>query len=101
MSSRAQNILAGNFYWYDNNWHYIRKWDHLKNSSSLSPLNDPQQQALKRLQSQDLSESDCHYEPLASLIDQFALDPGPGQRERRENDERDQEIDCMCHRQLK
>jgi 8-amino-3,8-dideoxy-alpha-D-manno-octulosonate transaminase len=56
---KAQNILAGNFYWYDNNWHYIRKWDHLKNSSSLSPLNDPQQEALKKLQSQDLSESDA------------------------------------------
>ena len=55
---KAQNILAGNFYWYDNNWHYIRKWDHLKNSSSLSPLNDPQQEALKKLRSQDLSESD-------------------------------------------
>ena len=36
-NSKAQNILAGNFYWYDNNWHYIRKWDHLKYSSSLSP----------------------------------------------------------------
>jgi 8-amino-3,8-dideoxy-alpha-D-manno-octulosonate transaminase len=21
----------GCFYWYDNNWHYIRQWDHLKN----------------------------------------------------------------------
>jgi 8-amino-3,8-dideoxy-alpha-D-manno-octulosonate transaminase len=56
---KVQNILAGNFYWYDNNWHYIRKWDHLKNSSSLSPLNDPQQQALKKLRSQDLPESDA------------------------------------------
>jgi 8-amino-3,8-dideoxy-alpha-D-manno-octulosonate transaminase len=56
---KAQNILAGNFYWYDNNWHYIRKWDHLKNSSSLSPLNDQQQAALKKLQLQDFSESDA------------------------------------------
>jgi 8-amino-3,8-dideoxy-alpha-D-manno-octulosonate transaminase len=35
---KAQNILAGNFYWYDNNWHYIRKWDHLKNSITLNAL---------------------------------------------------------------
>ena len=35
---KAQNILAGNFYWYDNNWHYIRKWDHLKNSTTLNAL---------------------------------------------------------------
>jgi len=56
---KAQNILAGNFYWYDNNWHYIRKWDHLKNSTSLYPLNEAQQTALKKIQSQDLSASDA------------------------------------------
>lgn len=32
---KSQGILAGNFYWFDNNWHYIRKWDHLKNSITL------------------------------------------------------------------
>ena len=35
---KAQNILAGNFYWYDNNWHYISKWEHLKNSVTLNAL---------------------------------------------------------------
>ena len=35
---KAQGILAGNFYWFDNNWHYIRKWDHLKNSITLNAL---------------------------------------------------------------
>lgn len=30
----------GVFYWYDNNWHYHRKWDHLKNLESLSPLSE-------------------------------------------------------------
>lgn len=35
---KAQGILAGNFYWFDNNWHYIRKWDHLKNSVTLNAL---------------------------------------------------------------
>jgi len=55
---RSQNILAGNFYWYDNNWHYIRKWDHLKNSTTLHLMNDAQQSALKKLQSQDFSASD-------------------------------------------
>jgi 8-amino-3,8-dideoxy-alpha-D-manno-octulosonate transaminase len=56
---KTQNILAGNFYWYDNNWHYIRKWDHLKNVSSLYPLNEQQQGALTKLQSQDFFESDA------------------------------------------
>ena len=35
---KTQGILAGNFYWYDNNWHYVRKWDHLKNSTTLNAL---------------------------------------------------------------
>lgn len=35
---KAEGILAGNFYWFDNNWHYIRKWDHLKNSVTLNSL---------------------------------------------------------------
>jgi 8-amino-3,8-dideoxy-alpha-D-manno-octulosonate transaminase len=33
---KAQGILAGNFYWYNNNWHYISKWDHLKNAITLN-----------------------------------------------------------------
>ena len=35
---KAAGILAGNFYWFDNNWHYIRKWDHLKEANTLSRL---------------------------------------------------------------
>lgn len=35
---RNRGILAGNFYWFDNNWHYIRKWDHLKQSVTLNSL---------------------------------------------------------------
>ena len=46
---RQQGALAGNFYWYDNNWHYIRKWDHLKQAASLYNLTDPQQKALHAL----------------------------------------------------
>lgn len=35
---REAGILAGNFYWYNNNWHYIRKWDHLKKALTLNTL---------------------------------------------------------------
>jgi len=56
---KGQGALAGNFYWYDNNWHYIRKWDHLKNYASLHALNNDQQAALKKLQTQDFSASDA------------------------------------------
>ncbi len=29
---------VGCAYWYDNNWHYFRKWHHLKNGKSAAPL---------------------------------------------------------------
>ena len=56
---KAQGILAGNFYWYDNNWHYIRKWHHLKNAAALNNLSDAQQKALLQLQTKDFSASDA------------------------------------------
>ena len=28
----------GNFYWFDNNWHYYKKWDHLHNLDGVSPI---------------------------------------------------------------
>lgn len=55
---KAQGIAAGNFYWFDNNWHYIRKWDHLKNVTALNKLNDAQEGGLKKLATQDFSASD-------------------------------------------
>jgi 8-amino-3,8-dideoxy-alpha-D-manno-octulosonate transaminase len=56
---KAQGILAGSLYWFDNNWHYIRKWDHLKKAASLYPLFDAQRQSLHRLATQDFSASDA------------------------------------------
>jgi 8-amino-3,8-dideoxy-alpha-D-manno-octulosonate transaminase len=55
---KSEGIQAGNFYWYNNNWHYIRKWDHLKQATSLYRLSPVQEAALKRLSVQDFSESD-------------------------------------------
>lgn len=34
----AKEGLNGNPYWYDNNWHYIKKWEHLKNVDSMHQL---------------------------------------------------------------
>lgn len=56
---KAQGIAAGNFYWFDNNWHYIRKWDHLKTAASLYPLHDSQRKALEKINGQDFSASDA------------------------------------------
>ena len=32
--------IDGCFHYYDNNWHYVRKWDHLKELKSLYPLSE-------------------------------------------------------------
>jgi 8-amino-3,8-dideoxy-alpha-D-manno-octulosonate transaminase len=32
----------GGMYWYDNNWHYIRKWQHLQNGAFMNRLPDEQ-----------------------------------------------------------
>lgn len=44
---KVQGIMPGNFYWYNNNWHYISKWDHLKNAISLNGLSDAVTNRLK------------------------------------------------------
>ncbi|BFG71395.1 DegT/DnrJ/EryC1/StrS family aminotransferase [Sediminibacterium sp. KACHI17] len=56
---KEQGILAGNFYWYANNWHYISKWDHLKNATTLNRLSDVQQQALLKLKDTSFAASDA------------------------------------------
>jgi 8-amino-3,8-dideoxy-alpha-D-manno-octulosonate transaminase len=56
---KQHGILAGNFYWFDNNWHYIKKWDHLKNATALHRLSDAQQKTLTGLQTKDFSASDA------------------------------------------
>jgi 8-amino-3,8-dideoxy-alpha-D-manno-octulosonate transaminase len=56
---KAQQIFAGNFYWFEHNWHYIRKWDHLKTVKTLNHLTAEQSAALKKLESQDFTKSDA------------------------------------------
>lgn len=55
---RTQGILAGNFYWFINNWHYIRKWDHLKQAASLHNISPEQKEALLRLRDRSFAASD-------------------------------------------
>ncbi len=56
---KAQGILEGNFYWYANNWHYIKQWQHLKEVKSLYNLHAEQKNALQKLQTQNFSASDA------------------------------------------
>lgn len=56
---KEQGVLAGNFYWFVNNWHYISKWDHLRKASTLSALSDIQKNALLKLNDTKFPASDA------------------------------------------
>ncbi len=46
--------------YYNNNWHYIRKWEHLKELKSLFPISKEVKEGLKYLESKTFEISD-HY----------------------------------------
>lgn len=50
--------LDGCFYWYDNNWHYHRAWQHLKEGNSLAPLDEQVRKGLKTLAGRQYPASD-------------------------------------------
>ncbi|MCX2678704.1 DegT/DnrJ/EryC1/StrS family aminotransferase [Galbibacter sp. EGI 63066] len=54
----GKNGVDGCFYWFDNNWHYVKKWDHLKNKTSLGKLPEEVLNGLPDYHSKDFSQSD-------------------------------------------
>jgi 8-amino-3,8-dideoxy-alpha-D-manno-octulosonate transaminase len=46
--------------YYDNNWHYIRKWDHLKYLKSLFPITKEVKEGLKYLQTKTFDQSNSY-----------------------------------------
>ena len=56
---KAQGILAGNFYWFKNNWHYITKWDHLKNGDFLNAQSPAVLERLRSYATQSFPISDA------------------------------------------
>ena len=48
------------FQYYNNNWHYLRKWDHLKDLKSLFPISHEVKNGLAYLKTKAYPESD-HY----------------------------------------
>ncbi|AUP77533.1 DegT/DnrJ/EryC1/StrS family aminotransferase [Flavivirga eckloniae] len=55
-----QNGVDACFHYYDNNWHYIRKWDHLTNLKSLFPISSEIKEGLSYLKTKEFTQSD-HY----------------------------------------
>jgi len=46
------------FHYFDNNWHYIRKWDHLTTQKSLFPLSKELKEGLSYLKGKTFEKSD-------------------------------------------
>ena len=46
--SLGANEVDACFYWFNNNWHYYRKWEHLIEQNALYPLNATQQEQLQQ-----------------------------------------------------
>jgi 8-amino-3,8-dideoxy-alpha-D-manno-octulosonate transaminase len=46
------------FHYYDNNWHYVRKWEHLKNQKSLVPFSKELKKGLSYLKKKSFDKSD-------------------------------------------
>lgn len=54
----GENGVDGCFYWFDNNWHYIKKWHHLKDLKSLGKLPEELRNGLPDYNTMDTSQSD-------------------------------------------
>ncbi len=46
------------FHYYDNNWHYIRKWEHLKDLKTLYPVSKEVKEGMAYLQHKTFEKSD-------------------------------------------
>ena len=46
--------------YFDNNWHYIRKWNHLKDMKSLFPISKEVKEGLEYLKTKTFEKSDYH-----------------------------------------
>ncbi len=54
----GENGVDACFYWYDNNWHYYRKWEHLKDRKALGKLPKEVLDGLQDYDKLDFSVSD-------------------------------------------
>ncbi|MEZ4858682.1 MAG: DegT/DnrJ/EryC1/StrS family aminotransferase [Flavobacteriaceae bacterium] len=50
--------VDGCFYWFKNNWHYIKGWEHLRNLKSMGNLPKEIQEQMQDLNNADFSKSD-------------------------------------------
>ena len=51
--------IGGNFYWYDNNWHYIRKWQHLQSGAWMHRYHEEQKKMVMQYTNRAFAASDA------------------------------------------
>ncbi len=54
---KAAGLAA--FFWFDNNWHYIRQWDHFKQNASLHAFPPGLKQAMEQYKTKQFPASDA------------------------------------------
>ena len=54
----SESGVDGCFYWFDNNWHYIKQWTHLKDRKSLGKLPEEIVEQMPDYNHDDFSQSD-------------------------------------------
>ncbi len=52
--------IDGCFHYYNNNWHYIKEWNHLKNLKTLYPVSEEMKQGLEYLKTKSFEKSDYY-----------------------------------------
>ncbi|WP_299780084.1 DegT/DnrJ/EryC1/StrS aminotransferase family protein [uncultured Formosa sp.] len=58
MSALKTAGIDGCFHYYNNNWHYVREWNHLKEAKTLFPMPSQTKEALRALETKTFEQSD-------------------------------------------
>lgn len=58
VSALAGAGLGGHFHWYDNRWHYIRRWQHLQNGNFMYPLSAELRKSIMQQSNRAFAASD-------------------------------------------
>lgn len=72
----AQAGIGGCFYWYDNKWHYMRKWDHFKALKSAAKLPIQLLENLPDYEKIELPQSDEILSRAVCMLIPLSLTPG-------------------------
>ncbi len=71
----ADQGIGDCFHYLDNNWHYVRQWDHLKWGNALNNLNEAQKIGLARIGRQNFQRSDAFLGRNISCLIKLGMTP--------------------------